>query len=85
MLTRVFRFFGCHSPEEIMDFVVTGAAALPPMFFLNGFDDQAAIAMLLGVLSILLAGSWTHTLRETADAEEAERRERLRHGGDDDR
>ena len=74
MLTRVFRFLGCHSPEEIMDFVMTGAASLPALFFLNGYDDQAAVTMLIGVLSIILAAPWTHAEREAADAEEAAKR-----------
>lgn len=77
MLARVFRFLGCRSPEDIMDFVMTGAAALPVMFFLSGFEEQAAVTMLLAVLSVLLVGSWTHGLREAADAEEdAKRKQR---------
>lgn len=74
MLARVFHFLGCRSPEDIMDFAMTGAAALPVMFFLSGYEDQAAVTMLLAVLSVLLVGSWTHGLREAADAEEAAKR-----------
>lgn len=75
MLARVFALLGCRRPDQIMDFVMTGATALPIMFFLGGLETEAAVTMMFSIIAIIFASVWTHALEEIEAAKDAEREE----------
>lgn len=84
MLARFFALLGCRRPDQIMDFVMTGASALPVMFFLGGWEVEAAVTMMVGIIAIIFASVWTHALEEIEAAKDAARKELKRKitGGD---
>ena len=84
MLARLFALMGCRRPDQIMDFVMTGATTLPILFFLGGLEVEAAVTMMISILAIIFTSVWTHALEEIEAAKDAEREELRRKisGGD---
>lgn len=70
ILSHFFRFVRCDGHDQIMDFMMTGAAALPVLFFCCGFEDEAAVTMGLAIFGLLVLGPWVHARQQLERARE---------------
>lgn len=78
MFQRLLAYLGYGSPDDIIDFVMTGVAVAPAVVFVGSNIENAIIVLVGGLIPMLLVFPWAKGKQETHEAAEAAREARRR-------
>lgn len=85
MLERIREWLGYRSPDDIVDFAMTGIAVVPVVAFFGVSVESAVVVLFLCMLPMLLVFLWAHAENEARQAREAARKALCRRiSGEDD-
>lgn len=74
MFQRLLAFLGYGSPDDIVDFVMTGIAVAPIVVFAGSDIENAILVLFLCLGPMLLVFPWAQAEHEARQAKEAARR-----------
>ena len=75
MPTKLLRRCGYRSPEDLVDFIMTGVAIAPMVVFLGCGFDEAFSVMLFMLLATIAVIPWLHVRSEAKRRDEEARAE----------
>lgn len=73
MFKRLLAYLGYGSPDDIVDFVMTGVAVAPIIVFLGSDIENAVLVLFSFMLPMLLVFPWAKGQDEARQAREDER------------
>lgn len=85
MFRRLLSYLGYRSPDDVVDFVMTGIAVAPIVVFLGNDIGNAILVLFSGLVLMLFVFPWAKCEEEARQAEEDAREELRRQiSGKDD-
>lgn len=73
MLTRIFAVLGYRTPDEAMDFVMTGTVVAPAVALIGSDIGTALLVLFCCLVTVIVVGPWAHAKAELQAKEDSAR------------